>query len=142
MRTKDIPIASTSLFGGDLRKAVAKFTTASHNYKALGDCFVLFGLPRPKPPRGKKQKVSLLLAFCGEHRPGTARAALNPTGSGRGGGHLAAGAKAPTTMPVSPSNSSGSKHKSKPCGNPNSRPWAQAKRQRLTQAGTGSGPPV
>ena len=33
--TKDIPITSSSLFGGDPGKAVAKAATASRNYKAL-----------------------------------------------------------------------------------------------------------
>ena len=48
--TKDIPITGSNLFGGDLGKAVEKAATASRNYKALGDCFVLSGLARPKPP--------------------------------------------------------------------------------------------
>ena len=41
--TKDIP-TSSSLFWGDLGKAVAKAATASQNYKALGDCFDLDNL--------------------------------------------------------------------------------------------------
>ena len=61
--TKDIPITSSSLFGGDLGKAVAKAATASLNYKALGDCFVLSGLFRPRPPRGLKRKVSMSPPF-------------------------------------------------------------------------------
>ena len=56
--TKDIPITSSSLFGGDLDKAVAKATTASRNYKALGGCFVLSGLARPKPSRSLKWNAS------------------------------------------------------------------------------------
>ena len=52
--TKDIPITNSSLFGGDLGKAVAKATTTTKNYKALGHCFILSGLSRPKPPRSRK----------------------------------------------------------------------------------------
>ena len=36
--TKDIPITSSSLFGGE---AVTKAATAARNYKDLGDCFIL-----------------------------------------------------------------------------------------------------
>ena len=56
--TKDISIISSNLFGGDLGKAVAKAATASRNYKALGDCFVLSGLSRVRPPRSMKRKAS------------------------------------------------------------------------------------
>ena len=52
--TKDIPITSYTIFGGNLGKAVAKVTTASRYYKALGDCFVVSGLSRPRPARGLK----------------------------------------------------------------------------------------
>ena len=52
--TKDIPISSTSLFGGDLSKAVAKAATTFCNYKVHGDHFVLSGLSRPKPPKGRQ----------------------------------------------------------------------------------------
>ena len=48
--TKNIPITSSSLFGGVLGMAVVKAATASRNHKALGDCFVLSGLARPSHP--------------------------------------------------------------------------------------------
>ena len=65
---KDIPIGSSSLFGGDLGKAVAKAATTSRNYKALGDCFILSSLSRLKPPRCKKRKASMSPPFHGENR--------------------------------------------------------------------------
>ena len=67
---KDIPISSTSLFGGDLGKVVAKSASASHNYKALGDCFVLSGLSRPRSSKGMKWQVSTLLPFHGRSQSG------------------------------------------------------------------------
>ena len=67
--TKDIPITSSSLFRGDLGKAVAKAATASRNYKALGDCFVLSCLSRPRPPRGLKGKASTSPPFHRGNRP-------------------------------------------------------------------------
>ena len=66
--TKDIPITSSSLFGGDLGKAVEKATTTSRNYKALGDCFILSELSRPKLPRSRKQKGNTSLPFRGDNR--------------------------------------------------------------------------
>ena len=67
--TKDIPITISSLFRGNLGKAVAKDATASRNYKAPGDCFILSGLARPKPPRSLKWKASASPPFCGDSRP-------------------------------------------------------------------------
>ena len=67
--TKDIPITSSNLFTGDLGKAVAKAATASRNYEALGDCFVLSSLTRPKPPRSMKRKASASPPFRGDIRP-------------------------------------------------------------------------
>ena len=66
--TKYILMSSTSLFVGDLGMAMAAF--ASHNYKALGDCFVLAGLSRPKPLRGRKLKASTSQPFCGRSQSG------------------------------------------------------------------------
>ena len=84
--TKDIPVASSSLFG-----------ESSHcfpNYKALGDCFVLSGFSRPKSPRGKKGKASVL-PFQGKNRPSYSQGhSSQPTGLGRGGGPQRA--RAPT----------------------------------------------
>ena len=68
-RTKDIPITSSNLFRGDLSKAVLKAATASRNYNALGDCFVLSGLARTKPPRSLKWKASASPLFHGDSRP-------------------------------------------------------------------------
>ena len=43
-----------------LSKAVAQAATASRDYKAFVDCFVLSGLSRSKSPtRGRKQKAEL-----------------------------------------------------------------------------------
>ena len=56
--TKDIPISSTGLFGCDLSKAEAMEASASYNYKALVDIFMLSDLPSPKPPQGGKWKAS------------------------------------------------------------------------------------
>ena len=67
--TKDIPNSSSSLFEGDLGKAVAKAANTSKNYKALGDCFILSGLARLKPPRTLKQKASASPPFHGDNRP-------------------------------------------------------------------------
>ena len=64
--TKDIPITSSNLFGGDLGKTVVKAATASRNYKTLGDCFVLLDLSWPKPPSSRKQKASASPAFHGD----------------------------------------------------------------------------
>ena len=66
--TKDIPITSSSLFGGNLGKAVVKAATASRNNKALGNCFVLSGLSRPKPPSSRKRKASASQPFYGDSR--------------------------------------------------------------------------
>ena len=44
------------MFGDYLSKSVAKTAPASHNYKVLLDCFVLSGLPRPKPPQVKEEE--------------------------------------------------------------------------------------
>ena len=51
--TKNIPISTSGLFGDDLSKVVAKAASASCNYDALADSFVLSGLPRPRPRDGK-----------------------------------------------------------------------------------------
>ena len=67
--TKDIRITSSSPFGGDLSKAVAKSATASGNYKDLGDCFVLSGLSRPKLPRSMKRKASASPPIHVDSRP-------------------------------------------------------------------------
>ena len=63
--TKDIPISSADIFGGDLSKVVAKAASASGNDNTLVNNFVLSGLPRPKPLRGGKQKASSLPPFLG-----------------------------------------------------------------------------
>ena len=77
--TKNIPIASSSLFGGDLGKAVVKSATASCNYKTLGDCFDLSDLSRPKPPPPSPEARSGRQMPChplmGKAGLGTARAA-------------------------------------------------------------------
>ena len=114
--TKDIPITSSSLFGAYLGKALVKATTASRNYKALGDCFVLSGLARPKPPRSLNRKAYCLTALSWGHSgPGTARAKLTkPTGLGRG--HVTQDTRArcrpgtwvPTNNLASPTSHSGS----------------------------------
>ena len=51
MLMKDILISNKGLFGDCLGKAVAKAASTSRDYKALGACFVLSSLSRPKPPQ-------------------------------------------------------------------------------------------
>ena len=69
--TKAIPLTNKSLFGDGLGKVVAQAATASRDYKALGNCFILSGLSRPQPPTsGRKWKVeSLPLPFRGTRQP-------------------------------------------------------------------------
>ena len=99
--TKDIPITSFRLFSGDLGKGVVKAATAFRNYKALGDCFVLSGLSRPRLPRSMTWKSSTFPPSCGGKVP-------KPTGLGKG--HVAPEARAwaPTNSLASPSSHSGS----------------------------------
>ena len=99
--SKDIPVTSSSLFGGNLGKAMVKSATA-FRYKALGDCFVLSGLARPKPSRSLKQKASASPPFHGDSRhskgqaPQTNRLRKRSQGSrGTGADHQAGKPKQP-----------------------------------------------
>ena len=56
--TNSIPLSSKSLFGNALGKMLAQAGTTSRDYKALGDCYVISGMSRPKPPsKSRKWKT-------------------------------------------------------------------------------------
>ena len=79
--TTDIPVSSTTLFGGELSKVVVKATSTSSNYKVLADSFVLSGFTRTKPPKGGKQKQARRHPLIVGARLGTGRPApITPTG--------------------------------------------------------------
>ena len=107
--TKDIPITSSTLFGGDLGKVVVKAATTSRNYKALGDCFILLGLSRHRPPRSRNRKASASPPFSGDSRSrygqGQCYQNRNRFRKRKRG---ARGARAPTNSLASPSSYSGS----------------------------------
>ena len=61
---------TTSFFIDYLGNAVDKAASAFRDYKVLGNCFVLSGLSRPKPPMGRKWKASTLPSLCGKSQSG------------------------------------------------------------------------
>ena len=90
--TKDIPITSSSLFGGDLGKAVGKtppLPATTGHWGTILSCLASLG---PSPPEARSRRQTPRRPFMGKTGPDTARAApRNPAGSGRGSGHLRAG---------------------------------------------------
>ena len=78
-RTSPFP-APACLGVTSARCMVAKATSASHNYKVLGDCFVQSGLSRPKPQRLGCERLARCRHFVMGVSLGTGRVtALKPT---------------------------------------------------------------
>ena len=116
-------LTKDSLFLGNLGKAVAKAATASRNYKALGDCFVLSGLSRPKPSRSLKRKASTSpLPFRGNNRSRYHQGQTSPThqprkrkrgARGTGNGQQSGKQKQPQWQPPNRRGSQANRPKSK-----------------------------